>query len=242
MTVWTPRHLSVSAVELYARCPAQWKRRYIDRIIDPPNRAMAWGSAFHAALEAGHKGEDAETAWLRSWNEWQAKVDGAFWPGKAHGLELLDGFVARGLMARCPAEVKFSLPFPNGQIPVPLFGYIDAETDDDSREYKTTKGGWWSELRAQMSHQTHVYGWARQRRLSHRRPVHFVVFGTRAATIDEYIVQPSPDGFRLFEQLAESVWNGIVSEKFDGCGECFVCDPNSDKPAADAAMFDWDLD
>ena len=55
--VFLPRHLSVSSVELYARCPAQWKRRYVDRVIDPPNRAMAWGTAFHKALEAVHASE-----------------------------------------------------------------------------------------------------------------------------------------------------------------------------------------
>lgn len=245
MTAFRPKHLSVSSVELYARCPRQWQRHYVERIIDPPTRAMAWGIAFHKALEAVHRAEpdaDYEQTWLKTWNAMRETVGANFWPSKAYGIDLLDAFHARGLAVKCPTEVRFSLPFPGGKIPVPLLGYVDAFAPDDTREYKTTKGGWWNETRAQMSHQAHVYGWARQRTLKHRRPVRFVVFGTRTPTIDEYVVEPSPDGFRLFEQLAERVWDGIVNERFPGCGECFVCDPESTKPAADTTSFDWDLD
>jgi hypothetical protein len=242
--VFLPRHLSVSSVELYARCAAQWKRRYVDRIIDPPNRAMAWGTAFHKALEAVHTADpdaDYELTWLRTWNAMQAEMGRDFWPNKSYGLDLLEQFHARGLAVKCPAEVKFSLPFPGGAIPVPLLGYIDATPPDDTREYKTTKGGWWNETRAQMSHQAHVYGWVRQRTRNHRRPVRFVIFGTRVPTITEYIVEPSPDGFRVFEQLAEGVWKGISEARYDGCGDCFVCTPGSTKVAADDSRFDWDL-
>lgn len=243
--VFLPRHLSVSSVELYARCPAQWKRRYVDRVIDPPNRAMAWGTAFHKALETVHTDEPGaayELAWIKTWNAMQAVIGRDFWPSKSYGIDLLEAFHARGLAVTCPAEVKFFLPFPGGKIPVPLHGYVDAFAPDDTREYKTTKGGWWNQLRADMSHQAHVYGWVRQRTLHHRRPVRFVIFGTRVPTITEYVVEPSPDGFRLFEQLAEGVWNGITEARYAGCGECFVCDPKSEKPAADVSMFDFDFD
>jgi hypothetical protein len=242
MTGFRPRHLSVSSVELYARCAAQWKRRYVNGVIDPPNRAMAWGSAFHSALEAGHNGDDAAVAWLHAWNVGRDKLalQGlSFGPGKPHGLELLDEYAERGLDVECPAEVKFVLPFPSGNIPVPLLGYVDAFAPNDTREYKTSAGGWWSQLRADMSHQAQVYSWVRQRMLNHRKPVRIVVFGTRAVTIDEYIVETSPDGMRLFERLAEGVWDGIVNERFDGCGDCFVCKPGSKKRASNEASFDW---
>ena len=42
---------SHSSQALAERCPAQWKRRYLDRVEDPPTAAMLAGGAFGAALE-----------------------------------------------------------------------------------------------------------------------------------------------------------------------------------------------
>lgn len=240
MKPWLPRHLSVSSVELYARCPAQWKRRYIDRI-DTPSTAMVWGSAFHKALEIGHGGGDVEVAWLSSWNAARDNLAARglpIAPSKTHGLDLLAAFIARGLMIPCPAEVKFVLPFPSGRIPVPLLGYVDAFPSDETREYKTTGGGWWSEQKAQMAHQTHVYGWVRQRTLHDRRPMRYVIFNTRIPTLTEYVVEPSPDGFRLFEKTAEAAWDGISRGVYDGCGMCKeLCRPLAES-VDNAASFD----
>lgn len=214
----------------------------MDRVIDPPNRAMAWGTAFHRTLETVHAAGDYEQTWLTEWNAMRDAIGPTFRPSKAYGVDLLDEFHGRGLAVNCPTEVKFFLPFPGGNIPVPLHGYIDATPPEETREYKTTKGGWWNENRAQLSHQTHVYGWARQRLERRRCPVRFVIFGTRIPTINEYLVEPSSDGFRVFELLAEGVWRGITEERFSGCGDCFVCSPGSTKLAADESSFDWDLE
>ncbi len=241
MNVFIPRHLSVSSVELYAKCPAQWKQRYIDRI-DRQTVPMAWGSAFHKALEAGHNGQSAEAAWLKAWDAGRLDADARgekFAPNKTHGLLLLEEYERRGLMVECPSEVKFLLPFPSGKIvhpktrkPVPLLGFIDATPPSETREYKTSAGRWWTETKAQLAHQTHVYGWARQRTMSNRRPMRYVIFGTRVPTITEYVVEPSPDGFRLFERQAEAVWQGIVGQRYDGCGMCKeLCAPPAESEA-----------
>lgn len=251
MSGFIPGHLSVSAVELYAACPARWHRRYVLRIADPPNAGQAWGIAFHKALEAGHSDKpeaDCEQTWLRAWNEGREIVGPSFRPGKTHGIELLDEFRSRGLAVKCPAEVKFVLPFPGGRIvhpvtrrPIPLLGYVDAFAPDDTREYKTaSKMSYWTETKAQLAHQTHVYGWVRQRTLNHRRPMRYVIFSTRVPTITEYVVEPSPHGFRVFEQLAESVWDGIVNERFNGCGTCKeLCKPVAE---SDAGALAFSLD
>lgn len=250
MSLFVPAHLSVSSVELYAACPARWKRRYVDRVVDPPSVPMAWGTAFHKALEAAHSDEpdaDCEQTWVRTWNAMRETMGPSFLPGKAHGIELLEGFRSRGLAVTCPAEVKFVLPFPGGRIvhpktrrPIPLLGYVDAFAPDDTREYKTTgKGSNWTETKAQLAHQTHVYGWVRQRTRAHRRPVRYVIFNTRVPVITEYVVEPSPDGFRVFEQLAEAVWDGIVNERFDGCGACDLCAPPANGgPAGEFSLED----
>lgn len=237
-----PKHLSVSSVELYARCPAQYRLRYVDGIKTPSTVQQAWGTAFHAALEAGHHGEDAAVAWLRFWNAARddlARRNLDLVPGKQHGVTLLDEYEERGLAVQCPSEVRFMLPFPGGRIPVQLLGFIDAVTPYEMREYKTTSGRWWSETKAQLAHQTHVYGWAHQRLYRRRSPIRYVIFGTRSPTVTEYLVEPSPDGFRVFEQLAEGVWNGIAAGRFDGCGSCNTCAPAEESSGAGASMFDW---
>lgn len=243
MSVFIPTHLSVSSVELYAACPARWRRRYVERLPEPPSVPMAWGSAFHKALEAAHSSDpavDCEQAWVRTWNETRETLGPSFRPGKAHGLELLEAFTSGGLAVKCPAEVKFVLPFPGGRIvhprtrrPIPLLGYVDAFAPDDTREYKTAgKASYWTKAKAQLANQTHVYGWVRQRTMHHRRPVRYVIFGTRYPTMTEYVVEPSPDGFRVFEQLAELAFDGIVNGRFDGCGTCELCAPKATPESA----------
>ena len=55
------------------------------------------------------------------------------------------------------------------------------------------------------------------------------VFNTNTVTLDEYPTVPSPDAFRLFERVAEGVWDGIVAERYDGCGKCTLCKPRVPK-------------
>lgn len=45
------RHLSASQLEMFARCPESWRRRYVEREIIPPKLAMLKGSAVHSAAE-----------------------------------------------------------------------------------------------------------------------------------------------------------------------------------------------
>ena len=50
------RHFSASSLNLYADCPRKWYFRYLCRAVeDKPTSASAYGTAFHAALEAFHK-------------------------------------------------------------------------------------------------------------------------------------------------------------------------------------------
>ena len=50
------RHFSASSLNLYAECPRKWYFRYLCRAVeDKPTSASAYGTAFHAALEAFHK-------------------------------------------------------------------------------------------------------------------------------------------------------------------------------------------
>lgn len=248
MVTFRPCHLSVSAVQTYARCPAQYRARYVDRIVTPTTNPQAWGKAFHTALEALHRGQDAELAWLAAWNIAQrdALTSGmpSFGPSKLHGLELLEQFRQRGLAdSTGEPERKFVLPFPSPKIPVPLLGYIDftAPSDRHFRDYKTTSGSSWTAEKVALEHQLHVYGWAYQR-IYHHRPDRalWVIFSTLTPTLEVIEGYPSPDGFRLFERQAEAVWEGIIEGKYDGCGECAICRPPDLKPAK-GPVFEWSL-
>jgi hypothetical protein len=245
MTIF-PRHLSVSAVQLYVRCPMQWRQRYVERVVTPDSRPQAWGKAFHKALEALHRGDDADLAWLSAWKslglgELQSPPP---MPGKMHGLELLEAYRARGLdAARGEPERMFKLPFPSPKIPVPLLGYIDLAVPAERhfRDFKTTSGSSWTAEKVALEDQLHVYGWAYQQLYRHRAErALWVIFSTVTPTVTVLEGVPSPDGFRLFERVAEKVWDGIVNGRFDGCGSCVICAPPGEKAPANAPSFAWE--
>ena len=45
------KHLSASQLEMFAKCPESWRRRYIEKEVIPPRLAMLKGSALHKAAE-----------------------------------------------------------------------------------------------------------------------------------------------------------------------------------------------
>lgn len=230
--MWRPKHLSVSSVGLYSRCPAQFKQRYVDRLVTPTTVPQAWGTAFHKTLEALHRGENAERTWIATFNATRDALAASgqeLTPDKVVGLDLLDAYRARGMDAIMgEPERKFVLPFPSPKIPVPILGYIDLAlpTAREYRDFKTTGGTYWNAAKVALEPQVAVYGWAYQRLYHHRaeRAV-WCIFNTNTITLETYEERPSPDLFRVFEQTAELVWDGIVNERYDGCGECSVCKP-----------------
>ena len=247
MNVFLPRHLSVSSVALYTRCPAQWKLRYVDRLATPTSAAQATGIAFHKALEAEHLGHDSERAWIAAANGIEASLAASgqtMTMTKLDGLTLLNVYRDRGFGGmRGHPERKFVLPFPSRSIPVPLLGFIDLVIPDE-REYwdwKTTGGSYWTQAKVDLEPQKEAYGWAYQQLHRHRaQRARWIIFNTRKMTVESYETVPSPDGFRLFEMQAEATWQGIVEQRYDGCGECpELCKPPADKPS-NGPSFDWE--
>lgn len=232
MSGFRPRHLSVSSVGLYVKCPAQFRQRYVDRLVEPTTVPQAWGIAFHKTLEALHRGENADRAWISTFNAMRDTLAASgqeLTPDKIVGLELIDAYRERGLdVIPAEPERKFVLPFPSSKIPVPLLGFIDLALPShrEFRDFKTTGGTYWNAAKVALEPQVHVYGWAYQKLYHHRadRAV-WCVFNTQTVTLETYEALPSPDMFRVFEQQAEAVWDGIVNERYDGCGRCTLCAP-----------------
>lgn len=245
VSIFLPRHLSVSAVALYARCPAQWKRRYVDRVVDPSTAAQGTGIAFHKALEALHRGRDGALAWLEAadtMSEALAESGQALTMSKEHGLKLLNLYRDRGLDAALgEPERMFRLEFPTPSIPVPVLGYIDLAVPSERqfRDFKTTSGAYWNAAKVALEPQVAVYGWAYQRLYQHRAErALWCVFSTNSVALDVYETEPSREMFRVFEQTAELVWEGISSGRYDGCGTCSLCAPRAEKDAVGPA-FVW---
>lgn len=221
-----PRYLSVSSVQLYARCPAQWHRRYVAKISDPKTPPMAFGSAFALALEAHHLGKDGDTVFVR-----EHANQGMPAPGAEHGLRLLDLYRERFNFTGTP-ESKFSLYLPDRRhVPVPVLGFMDLETQDEVIEFKTARSPW-MQSRADAEFQSAVYGWAFRERTKRRLGcVRYLVFSTRTVDVQEIETHPTGGDLRLFELAAGVMWQRLKEGRFDGCGKCQLCKPaGSDEP------------
>lgn len=249
MTAFRPPHLSVSAVQLYQRCPAQYRQRYVNKMVTPSNPPMLFGSAFHAALEAEHKGENSERALVAAWNAADADLASSgqqLRPDKLHALALLEAYRAGGYGGQIGIpERMFKLPLPTPNVPVPVLGYIDLLLPERRRfrEFKTTAGTSWTETKIALEYQLHVYGWAYQRLFHHRvECAEYVIFSTSTPQFFVIEAMPSPDGFRLFERAAEMTWHGIVEGKYDGCmkKDCLVCTPSIVPSKPSGPSFSWD--
>lgn len=217
-----PKHLSVSSVQAYARCPLAWKRQYIDKVKAAPTPPMSFGLAFARAMEAHHQGRDADTVFARE----HAKTQNAR-PGAEHGLRLLDLYRERFNFDGTP-EQKFSLYLPERrQVPVPILGFIDLERDDEVVEFKTSKAPW-TQAKADAEYQSAVYGWAfHQRRRRRPECVRYLVFSTTTVDVQEILTHPTGTDLRLFELAAIVTWKGIANGLFEGCGKCEVCRPRT---------------
>lgn len=219
-----PQHLSVSSVQLYAKCPLAWKRRYFDKQPEPPSAPMSFGKAFAEALEAHHRGGDADVVFAKA-----HYATGNAYPGVEHGLELLELYRRQFDLDGVP-EQRFLLPLTDRvRVPVPILGYMDLEREDEVVEFKTSKNPW-TQDRADREFQSAVYGWAFSERHG-RRPkrVRYIVFSTKTVAVQEISTHPNDEVLRAFELAAAVTWNGIVRESFSGCRQCAVCRPQEDQ-------------
>lgn len=148
-------HLSVSSLNLYARCPLAWKRRYIDHLPDGVSGKMLLGSAAGAAL-CQHYGRQIETgegisteelldefsASLTGRTDREDDVDyGSDTPGRlkdtaAAALSLYHRVIAPTID---PVEVEREFELSWDGVDWTLTGFLDLETTDGAvGDYKMT--------------------------------------------------------------------------------------------------------
>jgi hypothetical protein len=230
-----PRHLSVSSVQLYARCPAQWRRRYLDGIADPPSPPMAFGGVLARALEALHRGRDGDLALAVEHAKAAAELrerGAALRPSAEYGLQLLRLYREHGVYAGTP-ERRFLLKLPGRPEVPPIMGYLDLECEREVIEFKTSYGRW-TQARVDAEFQAAVYGWAFHQ-LNRRRPecVRYVVLSTRTPGLETFETRPNGTDLLLFEYAAAATWQGIRDGRFDGCGKCRLCAPEDEQSGAE---------
>lgn len=142
--------LSVSSLNLYARCPLAWKRRYIDKEPDRPTGKMIVGSAVGASL-AQYYGWRLEGRTLRTddvldefADEFAARgeedPDWGDSPGalKDSGAALLRLYLASVASKITPVAVEREVRLSWEDVDWQVVGYLDLETADGKVvDYKT---------------------------------------------------------------------------------------------------------
>lgn len=224
--LWRPKHLSVSAVQLFERCPAAYYRRYILGYEDAPSAPMLFGRAIAKSLEVAHVGGDPLVTFCEEYAKACnviSKFDTYMYIRPEIGFHMLALYLDR--IHEGVPEKKFSVYLPNREeVPVPILGYMDLMTPTEILEFKTSAGGW-SQERADESHQNHVYGYAFHELNGHDPDcVRFIVLGTRIMGLDEYITHPTTEGLVKFANSAAACWRALEDWDFPFlCGKCTAC-------------------
>jgi hypothetical protein len=233
---YRPKHLSVSAVQAWAKCPALWHARYVEKRPLPATPPMAFGAAMAKALEALHHGEDHEVAWVLAHSKANAELAGRgmkLYPDVEYGLRLLSLYRQLGVLPGTP-EQEFRVYLPNRKaVPVQILGYMDQMCSDRVREFKTS-AALWTQERCDNEWQAIVYDYA-FRRLNKRKPdcVEYLVMNTIRPEIQVFRTRPTGAELMLFELAAAGAWLGITTGQFDPTcgGKCDACRPANTEPA-----------
>lgn len=136
-------HLSVSQLNTYLRCPAQYFFRYICGVRMPPNGNMTLGRAVHSAIEHNYRhkmqsGDDLPAEALQEVfsQEWDQQVGYTAFESKEKPGEMKDKGAALIELYRQevapqvqPAEVEREFLIDTGATELPLNGYIDLIDD-----------------------------------------------------------------------------------------------------------------
>ena len=220
-------HLSVSSLNLLAKCPLSWRHKYIDRIYEPPSGPMILGSAAGAAEtdhfqavvdgEEGHTTEEVLDLFSGEWDHRLEKDDVQFGDTKP-GLLKDAGAAALAAYHKTIAptvepvstERQFTIEY---GLDWKFTGYLDIETVDGGVRDLKMKGRSMSQAEADGDVQPSSYLYARRVEGNPATGFTFdtMIHGNKtpiAKTVETNRTDVQLDAFedRLFEAAAEIAW------------------------------------
>lgn len=157
-TVWPdvlPGHLSASQLTMLARCPEQYRRRYLLGLKERPGAALMWGAADHYAHEQNFRQKiashtdlpvgDVKEAFAEGFDQAVGRAGEIDWgndtPGdmKDRGVVLAAHYHETVSPTVQPTAVEHSFQLRIPGVPVPVIGYLDVLEDGRAIERKTVK-------------------------------------------------------------------------------------------------------
>lgn len=223
--------LSASRLSLYRECPALYKRRYVDKIVDPPTIDMEYGQAIHYGLEAMFNNQDAELAFLRDLKTrlgtlLAAGADPAPWL-VPQGLRLLEGVKRLGYSGQ--PERRFIFAYANFRIP--FRGIIDLWMPHRRTivDWKTTRRQWSEKTAESYALQRAIYSVAIASEKHVETSFQFVALGAYPGGIVQVVeATPTPDDIEAAFWSAHELYLGIEAEDW----RCTCRDQKHGQPAA----------
>lgn len=145
-------YISVSQINSYLRCPAQYFFRYIRNIPSPPNRALTVGKVVHAANELNYRqkmntGVDLPLADIQEYTaaQFESQIPLTEWNGEDPGQAKDEAIILASLYhtevapAVMPVSVELRVEVEFENAPYTLLGFIDLiDNDGYIRDTKTT--------------------------------------------------------------------------------------------------------
>lgn len=239
------RHLSVTQLKMYLRCPLQYEFRYVNGLKIPPAGVMTLGKSIHSTLEENYrqKIKTKQDLPLEEWRDyfsdaWDSSVGETQFeedekPGelKDDGIKLINAYHSQIAPKIQPASVEREFLIGIDGVEEPLLGYIDLIDDHGCIIDHKIAGRSWPKGREHTDLQLTAYSLAYKRlEGKDEKGLRFdVLVRTNTPKINQLETTRSPEDIRRFEKLLGRVSRSIKSGIFYPnenymCGICGYAD------------------
>lgn len=231
-------HLSFSGISKYMACPRSWKFKYIEQQPEKKSSALAFGSAFHDAIESyvirTNPEQTIKEKWDAAWAKQAEKngFDDDETPEALYndGLRMFSSpkvmYEINAIQAPQAIELPVRLTVPG--VPVPVIGFIDIVTADGViGDIKTSKSKW-PEDKAKNSLQPLFYLAACQQ-MGIATPMnfrHYVFVKTKEPQVQVIETEYKPAQLLFLFSIIQNVWRGIDAGVFYESTDGWLCNEN----------------
>lgn len=220
----TPRHLSPSQLWLYEHCPARWKARYVDGVVEPPTLPMEFGSAVHTGLEVHYQGGDGIGAFVASWSTRSAAIVArgeTVGPGLEQiGARLVSQVMALGLRGTPERKILIESSELVGQ---PILGYADLWDEDGGTivDFKTSAMPWTQKRADAAVWQPALYSLAFRSEVGILPRFQYVALGRRTGHVERFTTSRTEDQIMDAMVRAAAIAQHIRAQHWGcTCGRC----------------------